>query len=148
MGAHAGNVDDAALVGTLFQIGVADNAHLEQVLDIHVHDVVKLLHGEVLGAALEADTGVVDQKIKAAAVLCGKVCDHDLHGLYVAHIAFQVYDTGGAFTHALFGLSGTADDIDRCAGLGQHIRDLEPDTAAAASDDTGLSLQICHTDCP
>lgn len=85
---------------------------------------------------LKLTPALLTRKSRQPPCFAGKVCDHDLHGLYVAHIAFQVYDTGGAFTHALFGLSGTADDIDRCAGLGQHIRDLEPDTAAAASDDT------------
>ena len=77
-------------------------------------------------------------------MLCGKLCHHSLHGFYIAHIALQVDNARCAFSHALFGPAGTADHVNRCAGLCQHICDLETNAAAAAGDDAGLTLQICH----
>ena len=141
MGAHAGDVDDAALGGALFQIGVAQHAHLEDILDVGGHDGVEAVFGEIFGPAFEADTGIVDEKVDVSVVLCRDVGEDGLHSFFIRNISLEVDDALGAHARVLLRRAGAADDVDRGSGLRQDVCHGKADAAAAAGDNAGLACK-------
>ena len=124
----------------LLQIRVTELAHAKHIFYVHIHNAVKLVHGEGFGPALKGGPGVVHKKIQTAAVLCCNLIYQCFHGGHIADIAFQVDDSGRAFAHALLGRSCTADGVDRGTVTGQHVGNLKSDAAASSRDNTHFIL--------
>lgn len=72
MSAHAGYIDDAALVRGFFEEWVAEAAHFKYIFYIYVHNVVKLIFRKLFRTAFKGSACIIYKKVKDT---CGRGCN-------------------------------------------------------------------------